>query len=159
MMIFQKLSWLAIGLAVALAAPTAFAQPKANRAKVQERIKKLRSEVLRKHVGLDEAKAKQVEKLLDKYEPQRQAAQQQMRQKQRTLGALLKADSNDQQAYKNAIKGYRDADKKLRSVRDKEFDEISKLITPKQQAKLVVALRKMQAKIRSAMRRRARDNR
>ena len=52
-----------------------------------------------------------------------------------------------------------DADKKLRSVRDKEFDEIAKLITPKQQAKLVVALRKMQAKIRSAMRKRAQGGR
>ena len=72
---------------------------------------------------------------------------------------LLKADSNDQQAYKDAIKGYRDADKKLRAVRDKEFDEIAKLITPKEQAKLVVALRKMQAKIQNAMRRRARGNR
>ncbi len=159
MRIFHKLSWLVFGLAVALAAPSAWAQKDAARAKVEQRIEKIRGEVLRKKVGLDEAKAKQVEKLLDKYEPQRQAAQKQMREKQRTLGALLKADSNDQQAYKNAIKGYRDADKKLRAVRDKEFDEVAKLITPKQQAKLVVALRKMQAKIRSAMRRRARGNR
>ena len=148
---------LVLGLCVALASPTAFAQP--NRAKVEARIKELRTDVLKKHVGLDDAKAKQVEKVLDKYEPQRQAAQKDMREKQRTLKALLAADSNDQNAYKNAIKGYRDADKKLRSVRDKEFDEIAKLITPKQQAKLVVALRKMQAKIRSAMRKRAQGGR
>ena len=156
---FQKLSWLVFGLAVALAAPSAWAQKGPNRAKVEQRIEKIRGEVLRKRVGLDDAKAKQVEKLLDKYEPQRRAAQQQMQEKQRTLGALLKADSNDQQAYKSAIKGYRDAERKLRTVRDKEFDEIAKLITPKQQAKLVVALRKMQAKIRAAMRRRARGQR
>ncbi len=137
----------------------ASADPKApadKRAQIEERIKKARGEILRRQVGLDDAKAKSVEAILDKHAPERRKLQKEMREHKRTVRALLDADSNDQQAYARSISGYRAAEKKLDALRDKEFTELSSKLTPKQQAKLVVAIRQMQGKIRQHMRKRAR---
>lgn len=138
-------------------ASSAAAKPKGphdKRAQVEQRIKQARGEILRKHVGLDDAKAKEVEAILDKHAPERKKLQGQMREARKTVRALLQADSNDQAAYARAIADYRSAEKKLDALREKEYDELAKKLTPKQQAKLVVAIRKMQGKIRQHMRKR-----
>lgn len=132
--------------------PPAAAQSKAEkRAKIEARLKQIRGQVLRKRVGLDEKHAKQVEGILDRYRPKRRALQKQMRTHRQAIGKLLKADSNDQNAYRREIAGMRNAKKQLDALRDREINEISRVITPKQQAKLAVALRRMQRRLHSAM--------
>ena len=146
---------LSVGLVLA-PAPAAEAQPAQRSARVAKRLKQARARLLRHKVGLDEAKAARVEKILDQHAKQRKALKKQTRQHRRTVTGLLAADSNDQQAYARAIKGVRDADKKLRALRDKELDALAKVLTPKQQAKLVIAVKKMQKDIRRRMQRRKR---
>ncbi len=138
------------------AAPAAEAQPKQRTVRVAKRLKQARARLLRQKVGLDEAKAVQVEKILDQHAKQRRGLKKQTKQHRRTVMALLSADSGDQQAYARAIKGARDGEKKLRALRDKEFNALAKVLTPKQQAKLMVAVKKMQKDIRRHMQRRRR---
>ncbi|MBK7584195.1 MAG: periplasmic heavy metal sensor [Myxococcales bacterium] len=120
------------------------------RAKVQQRLKQLKTRVLRQEVGLDEKKADQVQKILTKYEPERVKLQRQHRDYRRALRDLLKADSNDDAEYKKNIEGFRSTQKKLNAVRDKEMDEVAKLITPKQQAKLYAAVERLRRKFARA---------
>ena len=132
--------------------PGAPAQARAEkRAKIEARLKKIRGEVLRKRVGLDETHARRVEAILDRYRPKRQALQKQMRTHRQAIGKLLKADSNDQNAYRREIAGMRSAKRQLDALRERELNEVSRLLTPKQQAKLAVALRRMQRRLHNAM--------
>jgi Spy/CpxP family protein refolding chaperone len=151
--------WLAvlISLSVLLSAPLAFAERRGKdaddkRAKVELRTKKLRAQVLRKDAGLDEKKAAEVEKILEKYTPIRHKLEQESQTHRRALRELLDKDSNDLPAYDKAIKGLRSAQKRLHDAREKEIDELSKVLTPKQQAKLLVSIRKLQGKLRRKMR-------
>lgn len=133
-------------------APPAAAQAQAQkRAKLEARLKKIRGAVLRKRVGLDEKHARLVEGVLDRYRPKRQALQKQMHAHRQAIGKLLKADSNDQNAYRREIAGMRSAKKQLDALREREINEVSRLLTPKQQAKLAVALRRMQRRLHQAM--------
>src|SRR5689334_2059338 len=77
--------------------------PAAKRTKVKGRIKQIRSQLLRKRVGLDEATAARVEATFDKYRTQRAKEQQRMRTNRKAIADLIKADSNDQTAYSRAI--------------------------------------------------------
>jgi Spy/CpxP family protein refolding chaperone len=144
----KSVAWLASLLAAVslLLAPTpAFAQPKEGgdkKAKIEERRAKVRARVLRE-VGIDEAKGKQVEKVLLKYEPERQKQLKAQREYRKTLRDLLSQDSNDDAAYKKALEGLRSAQKKVFTAREKELDELAKLLTAKQQAKLFATLQRM----------------
>jgi len=144
----KSVAWLAALLATVslLLAPTpAFAEPKQagdKKAKIEERRAKVRARVL-KEVGIDEAKGKQVEKVLLKYEPERQKQLKAQREYRNTLRDLLRQDSNDDAAYKKALDGLRSAQKKLFTAREKELDELGKLLTAKQQAKLFATLQHM----------------
>jgi Spy/CpxP family protein refolding chaperone len=141
---------------VLLAAPLALAQgggkAPEKRAKVEARMKQLRARVLRNQVGLDDKKAAEVEKILAKNAPERKKIQKDVQTHRRRLRELLDQDSNDQAAYQKAIAGFRAAQKRAQVQRDKEIDELSKVLTPKQQAKLFVALRKLQAQLRKRVR-------
>jgi Spy/CpxP family protein refolding chaperone len=153
----KRLWTLLISLTIVLASPFALAQQggkdvAAKRAKVAVRMKQIRTQVLRKEVGLDEKKAAEVVKILEKYQPTRQKLQIDARTQRRALRDLLDKDSNDQPAYDKAIKGLRSTQKKLQDLREKEADELTKVLTPKQQAKLAVAIRKVQAKLRKQRR-------
>lgn len=144
--------WLArLGLLLALfaVASPARAEGKAEdkRAKVEQRLKQLRTRILRQEVGLDEKKADEVQKVLLKYEPERRKIQKQHREHRKELRDLLQSDSSDDAAYKKSIEGFRSTQKKLAALRDKEMDEVQKLITPKQQAKLYAALERLRKKL------------
>lgn len=146
-------------LAVLLVSSGALAQPKGKgpkgeerRAKMEERLNQIRSRVLREKVGLDEAKAKQVEQILNKYEPERVKQRQAVRESAKALSELIDKDSNDQKAYERALLGMRTADKKLAELRDKELQELAKVLTPKQQAKLVISIRQMRRAVGRRMR-------
>jgi septal ring factor EnvC (AmiA/AmiB activator) len=147
--------YLAFLLAFALSSP-AFAQgnaQQAKRAEVEARLKKWRGTILRKDVGLDEKKASDIERTLDKFQAEREQVQKDLRQQQKTLRALFDLDSNDQGAYGKSLQIVRENTTKLQALRLQEFDELGKQLSPKQEAKLLRLMRQMEQKLREAVRR------
>lgn len=136
---FGVLLAMLVAFVVASAPGTASADKGGQRAKVEARRAQIRERILRE-IGIGEAKGKQVEGVLKKYEPERKKLLQEQRGYKQTLKKLLRDDSGDEQAYKKAIEGLRSTQRKLHSTREKELDELAKLLTPKQQAKLAAAL-------------------
>lgn len=125
----------------------AFAQPPGPRgergAKMGERMKEMRSRVLREKVGLAEADAQAIEAVLQKYDPERQKLHQKKRQTRQALRALFQSDSNDQEAYRVALKDARDVHEALHNLRQTQMAAVSKMLSPKQQAKLMMAMHRM----------------
>ncbi|HWA71454.1 MAG TPA: periplasmic heavy metal sensor [Polyangiaceae bacterium] len=124
-------------LATLVAAPAFADPPPAGKVEAQARFKQTRAEILRKRLGLDEKKAGEVEKVLDKYAPERKKLRQAMRDQQKALRELLKNKSEDQPAYKRALDSLTDNLTRLNTLRQQEQAELSRLMTPKQQAQLL----------------------
>lgn len=128
-----------VAFVLASAPGTASAEKKDQRAKVEARRAEVRARILRE-VGIDEALGKRVEAVLRKYEPERKKLLGEQRGHKQAIKKLLRDDSSDEQAFKKAIEGLRSTQRKLHATREKELDELAKLLTPKQQAKLAAAL-------------------
>ena len=99
-----------------------------------------RARMLRDEVGLDEKTSAAVERILSKYRPERKAASDTIDSERRKLNAMLELDSNDQAAYAKSIRSLLDARQKLHELQRKQAEELSKVLTPKQQAKLARAI-------------------
>jgi Spy/CpxP family protein refolding chaperone len=99
-----------------------------------------RARMLRDEVGLDEKTAAAVERILAKYRTERMLASETVDSERRKLNALLELDSNDQAAYSRSIRAMLDARQKLLELQKKQIEEVSKVLTPKQQAKLAKAI-------------------
>ncbi|HWZ90781.1 MAG TPA: hypothetical protein VNW92_18095 [Polyangiaceae bacterium] len=136
--------------APALAQPNGVA---AKRAEIEARLKKWRGTILRKEVGLDEKKATDIERTLDKFQTEREEVQKALQQQQKTLRALFDLDSNDQGAYARALQIVRESTAKLQSLRLQEFDELGKQLSPKQEARLLRLMHQMEQKLHEAVRR------
>jgi Spy/CpxP family protein refolding chaperone len=104
--------------------------------------------MLRDEVGLDEKTAIAVERILSKYRPERKAAADIVDSEQRKLNAMLELDSNDQAAYAKSIRAMLDARQKLQELQRKQAEELTKVLTPKQQAKLARAIGETRAAMR-----------
>jgi len=125
----------------------------AKRAEVEARLKKWRGTMLRRDIGLEDKKATEVERTLDKYQAEREKVQKELRQQQKTMRALFDLDSADQAAYAKALQLVRENTAKMQSLRLQEFDELGKQLTPKQEAKLLRLMRQMEQKLHEAVRR------
>lgn len=123
------------------------------RAKVKGRLKQIRAQMLRKRVGLDEATAARVEAVFESHKQERNQQQQRLRNNRKAIMDLVKSDSNDQAAYARAIAEERGAEQALARIRNAQTDELAKILTPKQQAKLTLALRQLQKRLRNALKR------
>jgi Spy/CpxP family protein refolding chaperone len=131
------------------AKPARAASPPATApAESSARIPPWRARMLKDEVGLDEKTAAAVERILAKYRPERQAASETAESERRKLAALLELDSNDQAAYARSIRAFLDARQKLVEVQRKQAEELGKVLTPKQQAKLARAIGETRDKIR-----------
>ncbi|HEX6764312.1 MAG TPA: periplasmic heavy metal sensor [Polyangiaceae bacterium] len=119
----------------ASAAPPAAAPTEANVPMPEWRARMLRDEV-----GLDEKTAAAVERILAKYRPERRVASETVDSERRKLNAMLELDSNDQAAYAKSIRALLDARQKLQDLQRKQAEELAKVLTPKQQAKLARAI-------------------
>jgi Spy/CpxP family protein refolding chaperone len=104
--------------------------------------------MLRDEVGLDEKTAQAVEAILVRYRPERKAAAEAIDKEQRRLNAMLELDSNDQAAYAKSIRTLLDARQKLHEIQRKQAEELAKVLTPKQQAKLARAIGATREKMR-----------
>jgi Spy/CpxP family protein refolding chaperone len=107
-----------------------------------------RAQMFREEVGLDDKTAAAVEKILAKYRPERKATAEIIDKEQRKLNAMLELDSNDQAAYAKSIRTLLDARQKLHELQRKQADELAKVLTPKQQAKLARAIGETRQKMR-----------
>lgn len=154
-------AWLFACVALADPAPAPLAQKAPaseadrdgkKRAEVEARMKALRADLLRKRVGLDPQKAAEVERILERNGPERLKLQAKLRASRRTLQRLIAEDSNDQQAFTQALQSLRQAQGELQKLRQREMEELAKHLTPKEQAKLTVALRELQGRLRRHLR-------
>ena len=143
---------LCAALALVVAGHALAGEDDEKRAKVEQRLKQLRRDVLLKEVGLDEKKATDAERILDKYAVERKKLQRELRTQRRALKQLFDEDSNDQAAYARSLKTMRDTQKRLGSVQEREIDELSRLMTPKQQAKFLRAIQQVKRKIARRLR-------
>jgi Spy/CpxP family protein refolding chaperone len=107
-----------------------------------------RAKMLREEVGLDDKTAATVERILAKYRPDRKAQADIVDSEQRKLNAMLELDSNDQAAYAKSIRAMLDARQKLQELQRKQADDLTKVLTPKQQAKLARAIGETRAAMR-----------
>jgi Spy/CpxP family protein refolding chaperone len=160
----RRIVLLGLVIAAGLAAAPAFAEPPPaqgqraqhqdpkKRAEVDARIKQLRADVLRKRVGLEPQKAEQVERILQRHAPQRRKLQEKLRAHRSGLDRLLDDNSNDQQAYARELKGLKETQGELQKLRQREAEELSRELTPKQQAKLVQAMRHLHKRLRRHLR-------
>lgn len=126
------LTFAAPALADPAPAPTGSQTPSAG-----QRFKQARASILRKRLGLEEKRAQEVEKVLDKYAPERKKLRDSMRDQQKALRELIKKNSDDQAAFKRALDALADGQGKLNALRLQEQAELAKLLTPKQQALLL----------------------
>ena len=118
---------------------------------IQKQLNKLRNFMLREEVGLSDEKAKKVIEVLDKYQEKDREIFKKLRATSLKLEALLLEDSNDQSKYKELIEEIARLRDERQSLKKKELDELKKLLSPKEQAKLILSLRDARHKFRRAM--------
>jgi Spy/CpxP family protein refolding chaperone len=143
---------LALSPTLALADAPSSQDDQQKRAQIEARMKQLRSDMLKKDVGLSTEKLAQAEKILQRYAEERKKLKAQIHTQHRAISELLDSGNNDDAAYAKAVKNLRALDTRLMALRGRELDEVSRLMTPKQQAKFMVAVRKMQHRLREALR-------
>lgn len=125
----------------------------------EAKMKKHRGKMLRERIGLNEGKAQQVEKLMDEFHTRKRALRQEMRANHKALKTLLAGDSNDQRAYQVAVQAMISARAQVAQLHDQEIAALRTLLTPKQQAKALMALHRMKQHMRHRMHRMHRKGR
>lgn len=108
----------------------------------QAQMKVMRSQMLREGARLDEAAAVRVEKVLDQFDVERRAKHARQREMHKALMGLIRADSKDEKAYKDALDGLTAAHRQLLDLRTREFDEMRKVLSQREAARVLVALEK-----------------
>ena len=119
----------------------------------KERMTRMRGQILRNRVGLDDATAQQIEAELARLDPERRKLHQRKQQARRGLRQLIESDSNDQDAYTAALAEMRAVQKALSSLRERQFSALSGMLTPKQQARMFMAMQRMQRRMRRGVKR------
>lgn len=129
---------------------TALAQPgsdgdgdRVDRAGKMEKVKHLRGKLLRGKVGLDDARAAQVEEILDANREDHRALRQEVRAQTRALRALVESDSDDQSAYAEAIAALKAAKDDMRALRAAKHDQLAELLSPREQATLMLTMKRV----------------
>lgn len=126
-------------------------QRKQRRAKFVAKMKAHRGKMLREHVGLSDAKATKVERLMNNFHEKRRAVRASMRPHHRQLRRLLKQDSNDQGSYKRALDAVIAGRAKIARLKDEQVRRLRTLLSPKQQAKVLMAMLKMKRRMHRRM--------
>lgn len=122
---------------------------------VQQRFKKKRKKLLRKRLGLNENKARQVEGILDKHQAEHRRLGRQLQQARRQIGKLLRQDSDDQKAFAAALSKMQSAAQEIQKLRYRQFEALKKVLSPKEQAKLLRMLNRVHRKLRERRRKHA----
>ena len=120
-------------------------KPAEKRGAGRARLAKVRDKLLKQRLGLDDAAAKKVEGLLAEHAKARREANQKTRQAQRELRRLLRADDEDQDAYRKALLELEKSRETMEQLRKKHLAELKATLTPKQQAQLLQAMHRVRA--------------
>jgi len=149
--VMKSIRWTLVPALLCLAG-TALAQnvPPGPGLQMEQHMQKARAKLLREKVGLTDDKARKVEAVLDKVAPERKRIVARMRDARQKLRALVTLNSEDQNAYRTNLDQLRSSRKALMDLMDKAFAEISKDLTPKEQARLFLALDKLRGVMREA---------
>ncbi|GEM_PF-2771288 len=131
---------------------------KAKRAKFIKKMKQHRAKMLRTKIGLSEAKAARVERVMDKFHVKKRELKKEMRANHQALRQLLKSDSQDQRAYGVAVDGIVASRAQLAKLHDKQIAALRRVLTPKEQAKMLIAMHKMKRRFRHRMHKRWRKH-
>jgi Spy/CpxP family protein refolding chaperone len=129
------------------------------RAKFIAKMKQKRAKILRGKVGLSEKKAQRVEQMMDTFHKQRRTIKKSMRASHKELRALLKGDSNDQAAYKRAVDTLVAGKAKIETLKRQQINGLRKVLTPKEQAKAMMAVHRMKRHMHRFMRKMHRQRR
>jgi Spy/CpxP family protein refolding chaperone len=140
-----------LGSAAAARATTSPDADADKRAQVEARMKQLRADILRKQVGLTPDKARVVEAVLEQHALERKKLVRTLHSERQALERLLEADSNEEAAYARTLRTLRSTRDQLQALRRRELDQLDKLMTAKQQAKLLSSLRRVQRKLHGAL--------
>lgn len=129
--------------------------------RIHERMAKKRSRVLRERVGLDEAKASEVETTLAKFDERRRQIHVRKRAVRKTVRQLLEADSDDQAAFEAALREMQAVHDGIMALRKEQMAALARTLSAKQQVKLMLAMRRMDHRMKDMMvkRRGRRDSR
>ncbi len=104
---------------------------------------RVRMRVLTGRVGLDDASAHKVLAVLRAHEGKRAELARRMKSEKRNLKRLVRQDSNDEASYRRAIDDLMRTQQEMEALRFQEFTELRKVMTAKQQAKLLVELNRL----------------
>ena len=74
-----------------------------DRAKKIERLRVMRGKLLRRELGVDGSKAAEVEAVLTRFDPLQEQARKRLRKAHKVVKGLLMIDSDDQDAYAQAV--------------------------------------------------------
>lgn len=156
--LFSRKTWLGFLVsllfsALLLGSAAAKPPPKDHRAKIEERMKQVIERVLKEEVGLNDAKAKQVQELFAKQNAEQAKLRQELQNAEQALSTLVEGDNADEKAYANALKELRAKQNAVHTARNKHQDQMGKLLTSKQHAKLLHSLQKLERTLRKGMRR------
>ena len=127
--------------------------------RMEQRMRRITDRVLRRDVGLDEAKTTKIQAILEKYAPERKKLHEELGRQKRALRDLIEDDSADEKAYADALAGLKKAKKALQALRDKQVAEVEKQLTPRQQARLMLSLKKARHRMEGGMHERRRPDR
>ncbi len=121
------------------------------RAKIEARMQEIVQRLLKDDVGLDDAKAKKVGALLVQNRADQSKIRAEMKKSRQAVKELVDQGSDDDKAYAKALAAMRKAQADQHKLTDQHFQKLSRELTPKQQAKLFVALHKLKRKLRRRM--------
>lgn len=114
--------------------------------------KEKRLQMLKEKVGLAEDVAGRVEAVLEQFHAQRMELHEAVKDRTEAVEELLSEDSNDQEAYAAALDAVMKAREEMHALKVEEIEALRKVLTPKQQAQMLMSLRKMHHKGRGFMR-------
>lgn len=109
-----------------------------------EKMRELRGQLLRKEAGLDEASAAKAQKVLDTFDQERQKNHRELGEARRALGELAKLDAKEEGAWKKALDALVAANRTMQDLRGRELDELRKVLSQREAAKVILALERMQ---------------
>jgi hypothetical protein len=119
---------------------------------VAQKVVELRGRLLREMVGLSEARADAVERVLQSFDDEHQTYSAMLDAAQRKMRSLLDENSDDAKAYAVAVEDVRVAHDYLHQLRDRQFRAMQKILEPKEQAIFFESLGKLRHEVRKRMR-------
>lgn len=108
-----------------------------------ERMKAMHARLLKEKVGLDDQRVAEVQAVHKQFRDQRKALREDMKTAHEALRLLVDGNSNDTRAFEKALADAKTARERLHALRKAEMEAVADLLTPKEQATLMVSMHKV----------------